>query len=61
MDLSVSIQAQEARNKQLIEQYFAKERKGIQTNRKNSTAAYNYYKKVSNVDYLPSQYMDSKQ
>ena len=61
MELSVSIQAQEARNKQLIEQYFEKERNNLRQNRKSSTAAYNYYKKVSNVDYLPPQYMDSKQ
>jgi flagellar biosynthesis/type III secretory pathway chaperone len=61
MDLSVSIQTQEARNKQLIEQYFARERQGLQQNRKSSAAAYNYYKKMSNADYLPPQYMDSKQ
>ena len=61
MELSVAVQTQEARNKQLIENYFSKERKGLQQNRKTSTAAYNYYKRVSNRDYLPPQYMDSKQ
>ena len=43
-DLSVTVQAQEARNKQLVEQYFAKRRAGIKEGRTSSKAAYNYYK-----------------
>lgn len=60
-EMSVAIQAQEKRNKHLIEQYFAKQRADLQVNRKTSKAAYDYYKKVSNVAYVPPQFMDSKQ
>lgn len=42
---SVTIQAQEARNKQMVEVYFRKERSNIAQNRKNSKAAYDYYKR----------------
>jgi len=59
-ELSVSIQAQEKRNKQLIEQYFSKQRVGIREGRKASKAAYDYYKKVNNATYVPPQFMDSK-
>lgn len=61
MDLSVSIQAQEARNKKLVEDYFAKAKNGLKQNRQNSKAAYDYYKNMSGGNYAPSQYMDSKQ
>lgn len=60
-EMSMTIQAQEKRNKHLIEQYFAKERSKLHQNRKNSKAVYDYYKKVSNVDYAPPQFYDSKQ
>lgn len=59
-EMSVSIQAQEQRNKKLVEQYFAKEREGIGQNRKASKAAYDYYKKMSNASYAPPQYYDNK-
>ena len=39
---SVSIQAQEARNKKLIEDYFKKERSQLRQNRQSYKAAYNY-------------------
>lgn len=61
MDLSVSVQAQEARNKKLIEEYFAKARTGLKRNRQNSRAAYGYYKSMSGGDYGSSQFVDSKQ
>lgn len=60
-EMSVTIQAQEQRNKQLIEQYFAKNRTGLREKRVTSKAAYDYYKKVNNVGYAPPQFMDSKQ
>lgn len=60
-EMSMTIEAQEKRNKHLIEQYFAKERTNIQENRKTSKAAYDYYKKVNLVDYTPPQFMDSRQ
>lgn len=60
-DKSVSVQAQEARNKALIEEYFAKERLNIRNNRKTSKAAYDYYKSMSGSAFSSSQFMDSKQ
>ncbi len=60
-ELSMTIQAQEQRNKQLIENYFKKQRTGIRESRKVSKTAYDYYKKVNYVGYAPPQFMDSKQ
>lgn len=60
-EMSMTIQAQEKRNKSLIEQYFSKERTALRENRKVSKAAYDYYKKVNNTAYAPPQFMDSKQ
>lgn len=60
-DKSVSIQAQEARNKALIEEYFAKERAGIRNNRKSSKAAFDYYQSMSRAAAMDPQFMDSKQ
>lgn len=57
---SVSIQAQEARNKKLVEDYFHKEKLGIGQSRKNSKAAYDYYKNMSHAGVVQSQFLDSK-
>lgn len=57
---SVTIQAQEARNKKLVEDYFRKERVGIAQNRKNSKAAFDYYKSMSGSGYASSQFYDNK-
>lgn len=57
---SVVIQAQEARNKALIEEYFAKGRASIREGRKNSKAAIGYYKNMNKSNYVESQYLDSK-
>lgn len=59
-EMSVSIQAQEKRNKQLVEQFFAKERMGLQQSRKASKAAYDYYRKVSSVSSEQPRFYDSK-
>lgn len=59
-DAGVAIQAQEARNKKLVEAYFAKEREGIGKGRKSSKAAMNYYKSMSRSSIVVPQYMDSK-
>lgn len=61
MEQSVTIQAQEARNKKLVEDYFRKERVNIAQNRKNSRAAYDYYKSMSHSNVAPPQFLDSKQ
>lgn len=60
-ELSVSIQAQEARNKKLVEDYFAKARSGIRQNRQSSKAAYDYYRNMSGVAYSASRFVDDKQ
>lgn len=57
---SVSVQAQEARNKKLIEDYFAAERGQLRQGKKASKAAYGYYKSMSNSNALPPQFMDQK-
>ncbi|MCM1568336.1 MAG: flagellar protein FliT [Roseburia sp.] len=59
-ELGMTIQAQEARNKKLIEDYFAKERTGIRQGRMSSKAAYDYYKSMSGNGYGASRFMDSK-
>ena len=59
-DKSVSVQAQEARNKALIERYFAKQRENVRSSRKNSKAAYDYYKSMSAINGMTAQFMDKK-
>lgn len=59
-DKSVSIQAQESRNKKLIEDYFAREKNQIRQGRQASKTAYNYYKSMSNVDDVASSILDQK-
>lgn len=58
---SVAIQAQEARNKKLVEDYFRKERADLAQSRKTSRAAFDYYRSMSNPGGAPPQFMDSKQ
>lgn len=60
MEKSVAIQAQEARNKDLVEQYFKNVRAGIKTGRKSSKAAYDYYKNMNRTNVIPPQFMDTK-
>lgn len=57
---SVSAQAQEARNKKLIEDFFKKTREDLGTGRKSSKAAYDYYKNMSKSAVVLPQFMDSK-
>lgn len=59
-DTSVAIQAQEARNKRLIEDYFKKERSGIKKGRQSSKAAIGYYKIMNKSTVVAPVFMDSK-
>lgn len=59
-EMGMTIQAQEKRNKQLVEQYFSKERRQLGQNRKHSKAAYDYYKNMTNTKYVQPQFYDSK-
>ena len=58
---SVQIQAQESRNKVLIEAYFAKEKNQIKEGRKNSQAAFGYYKNLNKAILEDSHAFDLKQ
>lgn len=59
-EMSVTIQAQEQRNKKLVEDFFARERASIREGRKASKAAYGYYKNMSGANSAQSQFYDSK-
>lgn len=59
-DKSVEIQAQEARNKKLIEGYFKSERDGIRKGRQSSKAAINYYKNMNKSSVVMPVFMDDK-
>ena len=59
-ETSVSIQAQEARNKKLIEDFFKKTKETLRSGRKSSKAAYDYYKNMSKSSVVLPQFMDSK-
>ena len=58
---SVAVQTQEARNKTLIEGYFAKEKEQIGQGRRSSAVAYNYYANVNKAVQAQPQFMDSRQ
>ena len=60
-ELSTTIQVREARNKQLVEEFFSKQRGDIRQSRISSKAAYDYYKNMSGTKHVPPQFMDSKQ
>lgn len=59
-DRSVAIQAQEARNKALVEKCFKMERQSLGQSRKNSKAAYGYYQNMNNKNVPQSHFMDQK-
>ena len=59
-DKSVSIQAQESRNKAMLESYFSKERKSLGQVRKSTKAAYGYYQNMSNSSTPDSYFVDKK-
>lgn len=58
--LSVSVQAQELRNKKLAEEYFAKERRELRKGRVGSRAAMDYYKNMSQSAVVMPQVLDQK-
>lgn len=59
-DASVSIQAQESRNKALVENCFKRERQNLGQSRKNSQAVYGYYQNMNNMKEVQPQFMDKK-
>ena len=57
---SVTIRAQEARNKKLAEGYFAKAREDLKRSRKSSRAALDYYRNMNKSQMVSPQFMDKK-
>ncbi|NLL75896.1 MAG: flagellar protein FliT [Clostridiales bacterium] len=59
-DKSVTIQAQEARNKKSAEKYFAKARRELKSGRVNSKAALDYYLNMNKAQIANPQFIDKK-
>lgn len=59
-DMTVQIQNMESKNRMAIEGQFAKKRKGIRTVKKGMDVAQNYYKSMSKLNVVESQFMDKK-
>lgn len=57
---SVSVQAGEARNKAMVEKYFAKEKNQIKEGRVNSKVAYGYYQNLNKAALENSRGFDLK-
>lgn len=59
-DKSVEIQAQEARNKDLMTSKFAGIKKQAKTLRRSSAVASEYYRTMARLNYVDPQFMDGK-
>ena len=59
-DKSMEIQAQEARNHDLMVRKFAYVKESAKTVRTNSKIATQYYKNMMNLNYVDPQFMDNK-
>lgn len=57
---SISIQAQEARNHQAAEEFFARAGEEVQRGRRSSKAAMDYYRSMNHMHSVPPQFMDKK-
>ncbi|MBD5465376.1 MAG: flagellar protein FliT [Lachnospiraceae bacterium] len=57
---SVSIQAQESRNKQMVETIFKSEREKIRAVKLGSKAAIDYYKNMNHTNFVSPQFVDKK-
>lgn len=60
VEKGVAVEAQEQRNKKLVEEFFAKGKKNIKQGRLSSKAAYDYYKTVNKTGVVTPQFMDRK-
>lgn len=56
----IFIQAQESRNKTMVEQHFKDLRKEMKHSRQKSKAAYDYYRSMNNANVMPPQFLDQK-
>lgn len=59
-DLSMELQAQEARNKDLMTRKFVSIRERAKVVRTNSKAANQYYRNMMNLHYVDPQFLDNK-
>ena len=59
-DRSMEIQAQEARNKQLMEQKFASVKKQVKEIRSSQKVVNQYYKNMMKKGYVEPQFLDNK-
>ena len=59
-ELGVRIQAQELRNKQLVEKRFAQMRKELSQAKRTTSTAKAYYKSVNNLNQYESHFLDQK-
>lgn len=59
-ELGVRIQAQELRNKQLVEKRFAQMRKELSQAKRTTSTANTYYKNVNNLNQYESHFLDQK-
>lgn len=57
---SVSIQAEEERNKKLIESRFSREKSRIKSGRSQSRVALDYYNNMNKLNHVDSQFWDKK-
>ena len=57
---SVSIQAEEERNKALIESRFNREKNRIKSGRSSSRVARDYYNNMNKLNHIDSQFWDKK-
>ena len=60
-DLGVRIQAQELRNKQLVEKRFAQMRKELSQAKRTTSTANAYYRNVNNLNQYESHFLDQKE
>lgn len=60
-DRSVRIETTEKRNKQAVEGYFASARKDLHESRRSMNVANNYYKNMTNSQYVDPQMINYKQ
>jgi len=59
-DKSATIQAQEARNKDLMTQKFASVRKQVKEVRKSQKVVNQYYKSMMKANYMEAHFTDNK-
>ena len=59
-EMGASVQAQEARNKELADNYFLNRKKELKQGRQNSKPALNYYRNMNRSQVVQPQFMDKK-